>query len=134
MMKTVMVVDDEEMTRAIIKKILKRSGYEVIEVSNGSDALDMIKEISPDVVIMDMQMPDMDGFELAEKFRRSLYLPTNVPILMLTGFFVDQNMNRAGNCKIDAFMSKPFDMKELISTVAGLAAGESWKASNLSCN
>jgi DNA-binding response OmpR family regulator len=123
-MKLVMLVDDEEITRTFVKKILKKQGYEICEASNGGEALNMVKEITPDVVIIDMNMPDMDGLTLAGKLRGNSCFPSSVPIMMLSGLIGSTYETKARGYGINEIMNKPFDLKELISTVARLAAGE----------
>lgn len=130
-MKMVMIVDDEEMSRTLITKILKKEGYEVFSAESGRDACGMIEEITPDLVIMDMMMPDMDGFALAEAMRGGGLLPSRVPILMLSGYPGELNRKNADKCGIDAYMEKPFDIRTLVTKVEKLTTvdkNENWFA------
>jgi chemosensory pili system protein ChpA (sensor histidine kinase/response regulator) len=121
-MKLVMLVDDEEMTRMFVKKILKKQGYEICEASSGGEALDMIMEITPDVVIIDMNMPDMNGLTLAGKMRGTSCFPRTTSIMMLSGQVGIKHEMEAIEYGINEIMSKPFDLRELISNVERLAA------------
>jgi DNA-binding response OmpR family regulator len=119
-MKMIMVVDDEEMTRALITKLFKKEGYEVIAMPNGANAMDAIQEITPDVVIMDLMMPDIDGYELACEMRRCEYFPADIPIVLMSGFPQEYFCEDSGCRVIDAFVNKPFDVIELAMTVKRL--------------
>jgi len=122
-MRTVMVEDYERMTRTLISKGLKREDYLVFESADRDTALAMIREITPDVVIMDMMMPDVDGFTLAGEMRRSTYLPAEIPILIISGFPLDNFQSESPRCEINAFNNKPFNVTELVDKVLQQAMG-----------
>jgi two-component system, OmpR family, response regulator VanR len=121
-MKTVMIVDDEKMTRVLISKVLKKEGYLVFDAADGDTALEMIREITPDIVIMDLMMPDTDGFTLAGELRRSTFLPAETRILLMSGFPVDHRQSRSSHCEINAYMNKPFNLVALVDMVSQLAS------------
>ena len=68
---SILVVDDEDMIRSLLRLILVREGYEVMEAENGEDALSMVREEKPDLVLLDVMMPGMDGFTVCERLRQS---------------------------------------------------------------
>jgi DNA-binding response OmpR family regulator len=121
-MATVMIVDDEKMIRTLISKSLNKKGHLVFDAADGDTALQMIREITPDVVIMDLMMPDMDGIALAKEMRSSSFLPTETQILLMSGFHADCNQPQSSYCDINAYMNKPFNMAELIGKVSKLAS------------
>ena len=82
-MEKILVVEDDKITRRLIKEILSRGGYEVIEGEDGSQALELFKKEKPDLVITDYQMPVMNGLRLLSEIRN---ITTGTPVIMLTGF------------------------------------------------
>jgi CheY-like chemotaxis protein len=79
----IMVVDDEDLTRALYKHVLVRAGYSVLEASNGHEALEKLASTQPDLIIMDVLMPGMDGFTTIKQIRENLLL-TDLPIIFLS--------------------------------------------------
>ncbi len=116
MVKKILVADDEKAIRELIKRILLRQKYKTILVSNGKDALDKIYSESPDLIILDVMMPGMDGWQVCRKIRQDpLY--KNLPIIMLTVKKSDADQIKGLNIGSDEYMTKPFYPKELISRV-----------------
>ncbi len=121
-MKTALVVEDEQMTRTLISKILRRSGYKVAEASCGEEAIGIAGRLVPDVVILDMTMPNKNSFTLAEELRGIPNI-SGVPFLMLTYFSGELYKTHSKHCRIDEFMSKPFDIRDLAAKVEKLTKG-----------
>ena len=105
----VLVVDDNEINLLLVKKILELEGYSVTSATNGIDAIQAVVQNMPDLAILDLMMPDMNGFELCQKLRQS---PINAscPIVMLTAMNSEIEKVRATAVGADDVMSKPFDM------------------------
>jgi len=106
---TVLVVDDNDMNLALIAKILELEGYRVIVAHNGLEAIQAVVACMPDLAILDVMMPDMDGYELCKKLRRP---PLNalVPIVLLTAMSSEMERHLALQAGANDIWSKPFDM------------------------
>lgn len=112
----VLVVDDEWNMRNLLKIFLNKNGFEVEEAMNGQKAIDMVSGIEYDLVILDIMMPDMDGWTVCEKIREL----NNVPVLMLTARTDTKDKVRGLNTGADDYVVKPFDPEELIARVFAL--------------
>jgi len=113
-MKRIHVVEDEPQVARLLASGLSYKGFEVSVASSGTQALNRIAESMPDIVILDVMLPDIDGFEVCRRLRRS---HTNVPILMLTarGAVADKVVGL--DCGADDYLTKPFDFEELLARV-----------------
>lgn len=112
----VLVVDDEEALTTTIAYNLRREGYEVEAVSDGEQALEVAKATQPDLIVLDLMLPGMDGFEVCRQIRRT----SAIPILMLTAR--DEEIDRVVGLEIgaDDYMTKPFSMRELVARVKAM--------------
>ncbi len=112
----VMLVDDEESIRKVVEQILTKDGYQVCYASNGEKALKMFKEENPSLLILDVMLPEMDGFELCRIIRQE----SAVPIIMLSakGDIVDKSVGF--NMGADDYVSKPFSPVELSLRIKAL--------------
>ncbi len=109
---TVLVIDDEPIIRATLGTLLEGTGYRVEMAENGKQGLEKAREIHPDVILLDVMMPGMDGYEVCRKLREDHRL-AEVPIFMITALD-DRNSRLAGLAAgADDFLSKPFDSLEL---------------------
>lgn len=116
----VLVVDDDSTLRAILQAALEKIGNEVIEASNGSEALEMALEKQPQMMIIDWAMPEMDGMQLTRALRKTK-IGRSMFIMMLTGFEDDERLIEAFESGVDDFMNKPLRPRVL---VARLRAGQ----------
>ena len=121
MPKQVMVVDDEIGALALIAIILERNGYAVVKAQGGPVALDLLDKTTPDLFVLDVMMPEMDGIELCERIRaRSSTAAT--PIIMLSARTDQESIDRALQIGANDYLSKPVFQHALVSKVA-LALG-----------
>src|SRR5260370_12731894 len=112
-MKHVLVVDDEPRIAEIARDYLERAGYRVTTKGNGEDALAVARSSPPDLIVLDLGLPKMDGLD----FRRALRKQSNVPIIMLTAR-VDESDKLIGlELGADDYVTKPFSPKELVARV-----------------
>jgi DNA-binding response OmpR family regulator len=111
--KTILVVDDEPRIAEAVTMNLELEGYQVSCASNGQEALRKITEELPDLIILDVMMPDMDGFETLRKIREV----SNVPVIMLTVKGGETDKVRGLDLGADDYVTKPFSPKELVSRV-----------------
>jgi len=112
----VLVVDDVATDRLLLKTMLAQDGYRVTEAVNGQQAIDAISHQSFDVVLLDILMPDIDGFEVCRHVRESLGIEL-LPIIMLTTLTSREDVARGLGCGATDFVSKPFDTVELLARV-----------------
>jgi diguanylate cyclase (GGDEF)-like protein/PAS domain S-box-containing protein len=108
----ILVVDDDRMLRALARETLEAEGYAVAEASNGREALDCFAQIEPSMVILDLQMPVMDGLETCRQIR-SQFAQRPVPILIVTGSDDDRSIDRAYEAGATDFISKPVVWSQL---------------------
>ncbi|MEE8305761.1 MAG: response regulator transcription factor [Gammaproteobacteria bacterium] len=114
--KLILVVDDEPRMIQFIRMNLELEGYRVIQASNGLDALDKVRDELPDLVVLDVMMPDLDGFETLRILRET----SDVPVVMLTVKSDEDDIVRGLGLGADDYMTKPFGTRELSSRVQAL--------------
>ena len=115
---TVMVVDDSLTVRKITSRLLTREGYQVVLAKDGVDALEQLIEVVPDVVLSDIEMPRMDGFDLLRNIRADERL-RGLPIIMITSRTADKHRNYALEIGANHYLGKPYDEVELLELVSG---------------
>ena len=115
---TVMVVDDSLTVRKITSRLLTREGYQVVLAKDGVDALEQLLEVMPDVVISDIEMPRMDGFDLVRNIRADKRLGA-LPVIMITSRTAEKHRNYALEIGASHYLGKPYDEDELLSLIAG---------------
>jgi len=118
----VLVVDDEEDILELVKYNLKKEGFDVHCAENGVEALQMAKESIPDVVVMDIMMPEMDGIEASKKLREHAKLRT-IPILMLTARSDESDQVEGLDAGADIYLTKPVSIPVLSSQIKALLRG-----------
>jgi chemosensory pili system protein ChpA (sensor histidine kinase/response regulator) len=112
----VMVVDDSLTVRKITTRMLTREGFEVVTAKDGIDALQQLQEIDPDIILLDVEMPRMDGFEFARSARADARGRT-VPIVMITSRTADKHRNRALELGVNEYMGKPYQEDQLLAVI-----------------
>jgi CheY-like chemotaxis protein len=115
-MKKVLVVDDEVFIRKMIEARLKVAGIKVVEAENGMEAVEKAVSERPDLIIMDVMMPKMDGFQACEAIRSNPEI-SGTPMLMLTARGQDIDMERAMSLGVIEYITKPFSPKGLTEKV-----------------
>jgi pilus assembly protein CpaE len=108
----ILVVDDTELNLKMVSAILVKDGYEVITARNGFEALELIKSAPPALAILDVMMPDMDGYTLCERLRKTP-ITAKIPIIILTALSGVEDKIRAFDSGADDFLAKPFEPQEL---------------------
>ena len=109
----ILIVDDEQLYRHLVKVNLESEGYEVISAANGEECLDLVSNKHPDMVILDVMMPKLNGFETLDRIRQF----SEVPVIMLTGKHEEQDRVQGLNAGADDYVTKPFSATELIARV-----------------
>ena len=115
-MKKILVVDDEILNREIIKRVLKKEGFCAVEAKNGKEALEILKTQQIDLVLMDIMMPVMDGFEAIKAIKEDSYFD-NLPIIVISALSDVQTDERISKFKIDSFITKPINLILLVKKV-----------------
>ena len=113
----VLVVDDSLTVRKITTRLLSREGFRVESAKDGVDALEKMGDLIPDVVLLDVEMPRMDGFELARVMRADARLKA-VPIIMITSRTADKHRNRALELGVNEYLGKPYQEQQLLDCIA----------------
>jgi putative two-component system response regulator len=115
----ILVVDDEDRNLRLMKLLLTSFGYDVLTASNGEEALEMVHDIPPDVILLDIMMPKMDGFEVAKQLKREEETKI-IPIVMVTALNGVEDRVKALEAGADDFLNKPVDKTELRARVQSL--------------
>lgn len=118
---TVMVVDDSLTVRKITGRLLAREGYQVIAAKDGVEALEQLLDVIPDVMLLDIEMPRMDGFDLTRNIRADVRLK-DIPIIMITSRTADKHRNYAFEIGVNHYLGKPYQEEELLRLVAEYVA------------
>jgi chemosensory pili system protein ChpA (sensor histidine kinase/response regulator) len=113
----VMVVDDSLTVRKITTRLLARAGYQVVTAKDGVDALEQLASVMPHVMLLDIEMPRMDGFELTKQLRRDA-ATQNLPIIMITSRTADKHREHAAQLGVNEYLGKPYQEDELLRLVA----------------
>ncbi|MFQ5944863.1 MAG: response regulator [Anaerolineae bacterium] len=115
--RTILVIEDSEAVREAISQILGSSGYEVLQALDGAEGLRLALELEPDLVLLDVMMPEMGGYEVARDLRGSFRTAT-IPVVMLTALGEVEEIVKGMDAGADDYVVKPFDPDELLSRVA----------------
>jgi CheY-like chemotaxis protein len=119
-----LIVDDDESAREALETVLTNEGATVVTACSGVAALDELDDLVPDVMLVDLGMPIIDGFTLTERLRlRSEDRGGAVPVAALTGYMSADDRERAFRSGVQAYLLKPVDLRELVETVKALARG-----------
>ena len=114
--RTIMVVEDYDDTRALLRKLLEGLGYSVLEASNGQEAVDIAAREHPDLILMDLDLPILDGIAATQRIRQHAELET-VPIVAVTAYPMSYTHVKAFAKGCNEYMPKPIDMSELANLV-----------------
>ena len=116
-LRTILVVDDFDDTRLLLRTWLERRGFRVVEAENGLEAIDQAETEAPDLIIMDMQMPQLDGLSATRRIRNLL---NSVPIVAVSAYGADQFREQALAAGCDEYVSTPFEPATLEGIIRSL--------------
>ena len=116
MARKILTCDDEKHIVRLIQVNLERQGYEVITAFNGLECLEKVKEDRPDLIVLDVMMPEMTGFEVLEKLKKDPETES-IPVIMLTARAQDSDVLRGWQSGVECYLTKPFNPMELIAFV-----------------
>jgi chemosensory pili system protein ChpA (sensor histidine kinase/response regulator) len=111
------VVDDSLTVRKITGRLLERTGYKVATAKDGVDALEQMVEMVPDVMLVDIEMPRMDGFDLTRNVRADSRLK-HIPIIMITSRTAEKHRTYAAEIGVNHYLGKPYDEAELLRVIS----------------
>ena len=118
-MTTILIVEDDDAIRNNVTRMLKLEGFDIVSATNGRLGLERLRQVMPDVVISDVSMPEMDGFELLEAIRGDRALAAT-PVMLLTALDDRASMRRGMTAGADDYLAKPFTRVELLDALQGL--------------
>jgi len=116
MTKTVLVIEDHEDNRRIMHDLLTSKGYEVIEAMNGLEGVDAAGAYCPDLILLDIQLPGIDGYEVARRIKANPEL-RKIPIIVVTSYALSGDDMKAFEAGCDAYVAKPFSPRELLGKI-----------------
>ncbi|GER78545.1 MAG: DNA-binding response regulator [Anaerolineaceae bacterium] len=111
--RKILIVDDEERMVRFIRMNLEHDGFIVADAFNGKQAIQKMRDVNPDIILLDVMMPDVDGFDVLETIREF----TNVPVIMLTARGEEDDRVRGLELGADDYVTKPFSPRELVSRI-----------------
>ena len=116
MSKRILVVEDQEDNRQILRDLLGNAGYELTEAENGEEAIAAVAKERPDLILMDIQLPVLDGYEATRRIRTNPDL-NSVPIIAVTSYALAGDEDKALAAGCDGYISKPYSPRELLAKV-----------------
>ncbi|ABS69083.1 response regulator receiver protein [Xanthobacter versatilis] len=122
MAKTVMIVEDNELNMKLFHDLLEAHGYRTVETRSGVEAVELARAHRPDLIIMDIQLPEISGLDVTRKLKADPELKA-IPVVAVTAFAMkgDEERIRAGGC--EAYLSKPISVAKFLQTVRQFAGG-----------
>ncbi|RYE27744.1 MAG: response regulator, partial [Sphingobacteriales bacterium] len=115
----IMIVDDSVTVRKVTSRLLERQGYDVVTAKDGVDAIEQLETIKPDLMLLDIEMPRMDGFEVANLVRHH-EIHRDLPIIMITSRTGEKHRERAFSLGVNQYMGKPFQEETLLENIDSL--------------
>ena len=116
-----LVVDDSITVRRVTQRLLERNGMRVLTARDGVDAMEMLQEHTPDIILLDIEMPRMDGYEVATQVRADPRL-SGIPIIMITSRVGEKHRARAIEIGVDDYLGKPYQEAQLLEAIEPLIA------------
>lgn len=126
MAKTILIIDDDDMVRTMVTRYLDRVGYRVVTASNGEKGVESYRTEKPDLVVLDIAMPEMSGFEVASSIR-TIQRSENrhhTPIVILTAYARSFFLSVGSETGIDSYLTKPISPEQLISHIQQFLGSE----------
>jgi len=116
MSKRILVVEDQIDNRQILRDLLGNAGYELTEAVNGEEALLKVTEQRPDLILMDIQLPVMDGYEATRRIKSNPEF-SSIPIIVVTSYALSGDEGKAREAGCDAYVTKPFSPRQLLAKI-----------------
>ena len=119
-MKTILYVEDNEFNRKIVRHLLGRTSYRLVEATDGEAGVSTAREARPDLVIMDIQLPKLSGLDATRQLRADP-VTAAIPIIVITSFALAGDEDKAREAGATAYLAKPYSPRELLETIRQLA-------------
>ena len=116
MAKTVLIVEDNELNMKLFRDLLEAHGYQTSGTSNGFEALDLVRKLRPDLILMDIQLPLLDGYEATRRIKADPELRAT-PIIVVTSYALSGDETKAREAGCDAYVTKPFSPRNLLAKI-----------------
>jgi len=116
MSKRILVVEDQEDNRVILRDLLSTAGYELIEATNGQEGVELAHKERPDLILMDIQLPVIDGYEATRRIKGDAALGS-IPIIAVTSYALSGDEAKARMAGCDGYVTKPFSPRQLLAKV-----------------
>jgi two-component system cell cycle response regulator DivK len=118
-MKRILLVEDTEDNRVIVRDLVSSAGYELLEAVDGAEGLAMAEREKPDLILMDIQLPVMDGYEATRRIKANPALK-HIPVIAVTSYALagDEEKTKVAGC--DGYIAKPFSPRKLLNTIREL--------------
>ena len=114
--KTILYIEDNEFNRKIVRDLLKRTKYQLVEAQDGEAGVAKALEIQPDLILMDIQLPVLDGHEATRRIKQDPNL-RHIPIIVVTSYALSGDDAKAMAAGADAYVAKPFSPRQLLATI-----------------
>jgi two-component system cell cycle response regulator DivK len=116
MSKLILVVEDQEDNRQILRDLLTSADYAMTEAENGQEALDAVAKQKPDLILMDIQLPIMDGYEATRRLKGNPAYK-DIPIIVVTSYALSGDEGKARDAGCDAYVTKPYSPRQLLAKI-----------------
>jgi two-component system cell cycle response regulator DivK len=116
MSKRILVVEDQEDNRQILRDLLGNAGFQLIEAEDGEKAITLAGQHKPDLILMDIQLPLLDGYEATRRIKADPALRT-IPIIVITSYALSGDEEKAKAAGCDAYVAKPYSPRQLMATI-----------------
>ena len=116
MSKRILVIEDQEDNRKIVRDLLTASGYELVEATTGEEGLDRAESERPDLILMDIQLPGIDGYEVTRRIKANPGL-RHIPIIVVTSYALSGDDKKAFAAGCDGYVTKPFSPRLLLAKI-----------------
>ena len=118
MSKRILVIEDQEDNRAILRDLLAAAGYSTSEAFNGADGVAKAEAEHPDLILMDIQMPVMDGYEATRRIKANAAIAA-IPVIAVTSYALSGDAAKARDAGCDGYVTKPFSPRQLLGVIRG---------------
>src|SRR5262245_55772224 len=115
-MKRILLVEDTEDNRVIVRDLVSSAGYELIEAADGAEGLALAEKEKPDLILMDIQLPIMDGYEATRRIKANPALK-NIPVIAVTSYALSGDEEKARNAGCDDYIAKPYSPRHMLAKV-----------------
>ena len=116
MAKTVLIVEDNELNMKLFRDLLEAHGYQTVGTNKGIEALDLVRRHRPDLILMDIQLPGLDGYEATRRIRANVEL-RQIPIIAVTSYALSGDDAKAFEAGCDAYIAKPYSPRALLAKI-----------------